>query len=349
MKVVGNLVYLAGRAAGPPADPDPQIAVGAVDLETCDLVPEYGGADGYLGASNTPLNPAAIDFTANGRARIAVLAGPAGDRRLIHYGIASNGVADAAYEYVSVDFATAYGALSFEPQDQFRQPNGKILVVGNVILPSGDVDVGVVRFDSGGVLDETFSTDGIAAFSYDIVDSGDDRAYAVAALPDGRIVVAGSVERPDRDRAAIAVLTPTGGYYNAFGTIGRYSFDFESGSNSALLSLAIQGNGRIVAAGYSAFWILGDFAVARFLPSGSAPLDTSFAADGKRLLDFDFGGPGDYGESVTLEQGGRITVVGTVQTESNNSFGAARFENAYIFADGFEWGLIAGWSASVVD
>jgi uncharacterized delta-60 repeat protein len=257
--------------------------------------------------------------------------------------VTSAGAVDQIFQ---VDVSVALGSESFEPKDLFLQPDGKRVIVGTVVLPGGDRDVAVVRLTSAGALDASFSGDGMLAFSYSIVDSGDDEGLAVAVLPGGRIVVGGSVERAVGTQAAVAVLTPTGGFDNAFGSVGRFAFDFLATQRAdAVREMALQGDGKIVVVGDTGPVALSDrdFAVARLLSSGSQPLDGTFGSGGRRVVPFDEGGSiADVANDVTLGQGGRITVVGSVATAAGPAVGAARLENAYIFADGFEWGGLLG-------
>lgn len=346
--VYGNRVYLAGRSAGPPADTNYRVAIGAFDLGTCALWNGFGGASGVVLGSAQAIEAVAIGLDTLGAVRTAVQAGPAGARGLLSLGLSAIGGVD---DNLSVDFAAPFGATSFEPKAIFLQPDSKRVVVGTMVLAGGDRDVGVARLTSSGALDPTFSDDGLLGFAYDIIDSGADEGLAVAVLPDGRIVVAGNVERAVGHQAAVAILTPTGGYFNAFGLLGRYSFDLGSAQRADILrAVALQGDGKIVVAGGTGPNPPAtdrDFAIARLNITGSAPLDTTFGSGGKKLIAFDEGGTiTDSIYDLTLGQGGRITVVGEVATASGTAVGAARLTNAYIYADGFEWGRLlgSGWT-----
>ncbi len=341
--VHGNHVYLAGRADGPPEDPDPQGVIGAFDLGTCLLWPTFSGPAGLAFNPDQPEELPAIAIDSFGAVRGALLYGPAGDRALVSFGLTPNGIID---DSEVVDFA-AFGATSFEPKGIALQPNGKRIVVGTMVLAGGDRDIGVARLTSSGALDTSFSIDGLAGFSYDIVDSGDDEGLAVAVLPGGSIVVAGRVERALGFQAAVAILTPTGGFQNSFGLVGRYAFDFLAPDRlDTIRALVLQGDGKIVVAGSTAPLAPltdSDFALARLSISGSQPLDASFGGGGTERVIFDQGGNlADVAYDLTLGQGGKITVVGAVATDNGTAIAAARLKNSYIFADGFEWGNLLG-------
>jgi len=95
------------------------------------------------------------------------------------------------------------------------QPDGKIVVAGSSIAADGRADFALVRYDSGGIPDPNFGSSGIVTTP---IGPGEDIAYAVAVMPWGRIVAAGSAR----------ISTSAGGTnialaaYNADGTLDRY-------------------------------------------------------------------------------------------------------------------------------
>ena len=345
----GNIVYLAGSADGPAADPERVVAIGAINLATCSLT-AYGGPDGaLLGAAFDLLTPD-IAVTTDGELRVAVEHRSGESSELVTLGLNSSGTTEGGYLSQVVDFFAGYDAVSFEPRDMAQDPLGRLVVVGTIELADGDRDVGVVRMLPTGALDSSYSGDGLATFAYEFPDSGDDEGNAVALLPGGRIVVSGSTTGSPTTQtlAAVAVLTPTGGYFNDFGHFGRYTFQFQVGDYTydSLDALAIQGDGKIVAVGVAAAPFSVDWGIARLLTTGDEPLDSTFSGNGHLIL------PGTpevdtFGEAraVTLAQGGKISVVGTA---TGADLGTARFWNSYIFVDGFEWGVLVSTEWSVV-
>lgn len=342
--VFAGRVYLAGSASGPAGDTAAQFAMAAFDLADCLIWSGFGGANGLVLNSGEPLEGTAFALTTLGGVAVALQQGGAGARHLIAAALSSSGGLD---NNVTIDFAAEYGATSFEPKAIAMQPDGKRVVVGTMVLADGDRDVGVVRLTANGNIDNTFSGDGRLGFSYDIIDSGADEGLAVAILPGGRIVIGGSVERAVGTQAALAILTPTGGYFNSFGSVGRYAFDLVASQRvDSIHALAIQGDGKVVVAG-STFPLApstdSDFGVARLFLTGGQPLDASFSGDGRKAIPFDQGGAlTDQAWDLTLGQGGRISVVGSVTTANGTALAAVRLKNAYVFADGFEWGLLVG-------
>ena len=90
------------------------------------------------------------------------------------------------------------------------------------------------------------------SFSYDAIDEFPETAAAVAVTPDGRVVVAGHVEREQGSVAAVAILDPDGTFDLEFGNLGRWLFDFNlPGGDNQIRDIDVQGDGRVVVAGFA--------------------------------------------------------------------------------------------------
>jgi uncharacterized delta-60 repeat protein len=114
--------------------------------------------------------------------------------------------------------------------------------------------------------------------------TSDDFASGVAIQDDGRIVAAGVSEAPtspfsETPRFALARYNPNGTLYTTFGGDGKKTTHFASGSEDSAYAVAIQDDGKIVAAGDSFVHNRDRFALARYNSNGT--LDTSFGGDGK--------------------------------------------------------------------
>jgi uncharacterized delta-60 repeat protein len=341
-------VYLVGKAAGPAINPKDQLVIARLNPTSCALDPQFDGDGKLIIPYANPLVGRALSVEPDGRLRAAVemrtsVGGPA---RLLSLGLHANGSGDGTFGTQIVSFSPAYAATEFVPTAMARQPDGKVVVVGAVYLNDGDVDVGVVRFHTNGGLDTSFSGDGLASFAFEIVDVGVDHPTAVAILADGRIAIAGTLVKTSSDkRAAVAILTPTGGYDNGFGLIGRYTFDYAQLGESTGAAMAEAGN-RLVVVGYARTAALNvDFGVARLLTSGSNPLDPSFGTGGKTTIAFDLGNfNSDFAQSVAIDPHGRIVVGGAANDGTADYPVIARLESSYIFADGFERFGTGAWS-----
>ena len=184
------------------------------------------------------------------------------------------------------------------------QPDKKIVVAGytNVF---GDNDFAVTRFNENGSLDTTFDGDGrqiIRSFG------GDDRAQAVALEPTTKRrknLVAGLPTSGNNDFAVVR-LNPNGSLDSSFHFDGRVVISGFGGDDRAQ-AIALQGDGKIIVAGYTNASGNNDFAVARLTANGN--LDASFNGDG-RAVTRGFGGDDRALATVVSPIGGRIVVVG---------------------------------------
>jgi uncharacterized delta-60 repeat protein len=186
----------------------------------------------------------------------------------------------------------AFGLLSAQARAVVVQPDGKIVVAG-----AGQVDgntppeVVIARFAPDGSLDPSFGSNGIAATPFPASGECDGcglYANAVAIQADGKLVAAGQ-GCSGGCWFALERYNPDGSLDTGFGTGGRVTTEFGSidscsgqGGDYAN-DVAVQGDGKIVAAGYSNFGRCSPdydtFALARYDPDGS--LDTSFGKAGK--------------------------------------------------------------------
>ena len=205
------------------------------------------------------------------------------------------------------------------------QSNGKIVAAGY----SGS-DFAVTRYNTNGSLDTTFSGDGRLITNF----GGVDQAADLAVQSNGKIVVAGRTCAGASCNLALARYNPGGALDTTFSGDGKLTTDFGGGDNGSFGGLAIQSNGKIVVAGYMFNGADYDFAVYRYLSTGS--LDTTFSGDGKVRIDF-FGtslGPGrggglggDSTGDLVIQSDGKIVVAGNTcaaSSQTNCNFAVAR-------------------------
>jgi uncharacterized delta-60 repeat protein len=193
-------------------------------------------------------------------------------------------------------------------------PDGKIVVAGT---GNANYDFVVTRLNSDGSFDASFDGDGTAGFDFGGVDDGD----AVAAQPDGRLVVAG--ETGIKSDVAVARFNPTGPadmtLDATFDGDGVTTFGY--GGNDGAQALALQPDGKIVVAGYGG----GAVAVTRLLPDGSP--DPTFDGDGSAEIKVGGLGYGDIGHAVALAPDGKIVVAGSAEfSDDNTDFALVRLQ-----------------------
>jgi uncharacterized delta-60 repeat protein len=184
------------------------------------------------------------------------------------------------------------------------QPDGKILAVGGGGRWDGSQEgFLVIRYNSNGSLDTSFDGDGFV-----ITPIGSSYGYAssVAIQPDGKIVAAGGSNDNGYNFSFSLVR------YNADGSLDT-TFDGDGtlttviGNSSNAASVAIQSDGKIVAAGYSTIGSNNDIAVVRYNPDGS--LDATFDSDG--IVTTAIGPDDDTASSVAIDGNGKLIVGGT--------------------------------------
>lgn len=129
-----------------------------------------------------------------------------------------------------------------------------------------------------GDVDPTFATAGKRTTDFG---GTYDWAYATAVQPDGAIVAAGVSNASGTYDFAVARYTASGALDPSFGKGGLVTTDF-GGSYDWVYALALQPDGRIVAAGVSDRSGSRDFALARYNADGS--LDPTFGSGGLLVL-----------------------------------------------------------------
>ncbi len=129
------------------------------------------------------------------------------------------------------------------------QNDGKILAAGTVAGSIGTLeDFAIVRYAPNGMPDHTFGANGVVLSD---LGSTADFETAAALQTDGKIVVAGSAS----DKFAVARYNTNGLQDLTFGTNGVARVDFSTPTiprtGDELRAMAIQSDGKIVAAGFS--------------------------------------------------------------------------------------------------
>ncbi|MEK6274902.1 MAG: PASTA domain-containing protein [Actinomycetota bacterium] len=163
---------------------------------------------------------------------------------------------------------------------------------------------------AAGDLDLTFAGDGTVVTDFE--GGGYDVVWGVAVQRDLKILVAGETSTASSDSFAIVRYNANGALDPTFDGDGKVRTEFTASSFEQSDGLALQGDGKIVVAGYVRIpgsGTFADFALARYNPDGS--LDTSFDGDGKVMTDFSSGG--DLAFSVALQSDGKIVAVGISQ------------------------------------
>ena len=299
-----------------------------------DLDPTFGDAGRV--ALPDPGWPSAVAAAPDGRVVVAVqdLAGSSWTYRLLPDGAIDPSFGAGGKSASVPGYVKAVAAL----------PDGRVLLAGSTAPDrASTADFLAARLTADGQLDPAFGTGGLVAVPFDAGDVRADAANALAALPDGRVVLAGSsrtfVPPPPlittselftgTGAFAAARLTADGKLDPTFGDGGRASVlvPLNGYNDAAARAVAVQPDGTVVLAGSavsdSALYFFGvhfpfsrryfsDLAAVR-LTAGGTP-DPSFGTGGRTTVAFalaDFTTAAALAAAVLPD--GRVLLAGTAQ------------------------------------
>ncbi|POZ50391.1 hypothetical protein [Methylovulum psychrotolerans] len=210
------------------------------------------------------------------------------------------------------------------------QKDGKIVVAGTYLFDQWiwpgwyTANVALVRYNSDGSLDTSFSGDGQLLTTMSENSFGD----SAVIQPDGKIIVAGTTGyfndfNGNQYDFALARYNTDGSLDTGFSGDGLVATTFIGSLNMAYC-VALQSDGKILATGKIGYDPndpgVGsyDFGLARYNSDGS--LDTSFSGDG--LVTTDLGFDADAATTILVQANGKIVVGGTTGIVRYNSDGS---------------------------
>jgi uncharacterized delta-60 repeat protein len=210
--------------------------------------------------------------------------------------------------------------------DVALQGDGKILVGGSRIIKeyrkSGpDRAFLLMRFNPNGTPDTTFGAGGTVVQAFG-KSTNSDALRSLAVQPDGKIVAVGLINsngwgntNPDVGNWGVARFNANGSLDTSFDGDGFLSTVITANKSARVEEVAVQADGRIVAAGtvQSGAPTYADMAVVRYLANGA--LDTGFGTGGRVKLDFTgehqvAGASTDEAHALAIQADGRIVVGG---------------------------------------
>lgn len=213
------------------------------------------------------------------------------------------------------------------------QQDGKIVVVGTGSYgQTQSRGFTAVRYNIDGSLDTTFGNEGrvLTSFggtSYYAPGVTGSQAFSVAVQPDGKIVLAGSVQYrlsdccgSDSDIALVR-YNPDGSLDTSFDGDGRVRTFVNRSAHASGRAVAITPDGKIVVAGGDSFGMM----INRYNTDGS--LDNTFDGDGKLLYT-----AGRFASAMVLQPDGKIVVTG--QRPNTTGGSGVDFETIRFNADG---------------
>lgn len=200
------------------------------------------------------------------------------------------------------------------------QPDGKIIAIGDT-HPSHRGALS--RYNPDGTLDPTFGNGGKVITVANVRES----AAGLLILPNGKIMISGSIDLPSSSNSSFALLrfNADGSVDSTFGNGGLVTTNIGIDDDRAY-SIALQSDGKIVAAGrrgiqfYPSEQRKGNVALARYNPDGS--LDTTFGNGGIVINDFGQGLE-SYAIELIIQPDGKLVIAG----ESSYRFLVARYNS----------------------
>ena len=229
----------------------------------------------------------------------------------------TNGTASVSFTGATVAIAT----------QGLMQPDGKVIIVGNVDSGTGganvDWDVALSRLNNDGSLDTSFGTGGKVVTKPHTGAQKDDYVYTATLQSDGKILAAGAYTVTGSNTDLFLIRYNTDGTLdNTFGT-GGWLTSALSAKIDRVYGIAVQSDGKIITTGVtdsggaSANY---DFFVARFSATGT--LDNTFGTSGKTITDM--GINADQSSAVVIQPDGKIVSGGT-GSAGNNNFTVVRY------------------------
>ncbi len=208
---------------------------------------------------------------------------------------------------------TQIGASKSEALAIAVQPDGKFVASG-YSFGGANTDFALARYNANGTLDGSFGTGGKVTTD---IDNTDNVSLALAIQPaDNKLVAAGCSSNGADDDFVLVRYNTDGTIDGTFGAGGIVKTNFNN-STDCIDAVAVQTDGKIVAAGYYFNGSYFHFALARYNSNGT--LDATFGTGGKVTTDltaFD-----DLARAIALQTDGKIVVAG----EANADFGLARY------------------------
>lgn len=220
-----------------------------------------------------------------------------------------NGTLDENFNIKFFDDTNFPQSLQHYPRAVALQPDGRIIMTGDMIGKEGENYITVGRITTGPDpwLDLTFGTNGKGTVVTPLANFTQGRG-ALAIQPDGKIVIAGTMTEsynPLNENLVLARYDNTGTPDTTLGGNGIVITDL--GHNETANSVAVQTDGKIILAGKRDSGTASDFLLVRYNSNGS--LDTGFGDGGKIISDLD--SSSEAAVDVTLQGDGKILAAGS--------------------------------------
>jgi len=231
------------------------------------------------------------------------------------YGYAQDGVLDPTFGDGGKVSTKLSNYTNYEGWRIAVQKDKKIIVSG-YFSNDNNKDFVTLRYNTDGGLDSTYCNDGIAITDL----SSSDYTSSIAFQDDGKIVVAGHIYNGSDTDIAVLRYSADGILDSTFNDSGIVITPI--GGSDRANTISIQEDGKIIVAGSTYNGSDYDFAVVRYNSDGS--LDYTFNIAGIVITPISNGG-NDYVISMSIQEDGKIFVVGTTHSGSDLAVSVARY------------------------
>jgi uncharacterized delta-60 repeat protein len=211
------------------------------------------------------------------------------------------------------------GQYSANANSMALQPDGGIVVAGVTSTPARSRHLALARYTRDGSLDPSFGSGGLVETAVN-----GSLGYVTSVAVQGDHIVVGGSEDSGNYRFLVVRYNGDGSPDRSFGTGGQVVTSIPGFDDSLSESVAVQPDGRVLAAGWTSSYTSHDarFALARYASDGS--LDPSFGTAG--LVTTGFGQSSAHAYAVVVQANGRIVVTGRTDT-SGTQLALARYDS----------------------
>lgn len=196
------------------------------------------------------------------------------------------------------------------------QADGKILVTGQIKMSSQNYNIGIIRLNSDGSLDESFGENGIV-----VTEINNKKAFPnnIFVLNDGKILITGYLETSLEYGLMLLRYNPDGSLDSSFGENNGYTVVNINQKTNVAEAAFIQEDGKIILGGHSNF----TFATYRFNKNGT--VDQTFGNNGM-VNENHFTSPINFIKSIVVQNDGKIVAGGFVNGAGGYNFAMVRYE-----------------------
>jgi len=196
------------------------------------------------------------------------------------------------------------------------QKDGKLVVAGSAAKADGTREVAIVRLKADGTLDPEFGEAGKSTFE---LQGSQQEVHCMVLQQDGKLVLGGGTTNSTGiSRRMLMRLNADGTLDSTFGTSGMSVIELVGEDTAWINDVALESDGRLVAASSAVVAGHLDIDVARVLPDGR--LDISFGSGGATTLDF---GGEEEGLAVAIQADSRIVIGGAARFPEQDGNSAA--------------------------